>query len=160
MIERIKAFFETFAADGDKGDVPRDPAEEKRLASAALMVEAALMDEDFGDAERATILSLVRKRFGLSEEDGQALLAEAEKAVHDSNQWFAFTRTINDRFSHDERIELIEMMWEVAFADGVLHDFEENLIRRIGGLIYVSDRDRGEAKRRVAERVAAGPAEG
>ena len=48
------------------------------------------------------------------------------------------------------------MMWEVAFADGIIHDFEENLIRRVAGLIYVSDRDRGEAKKRVRARFESG----
>ncbi len=56
-------------------------------------------------------------------------------------------------FSDAERIELIEMLWEVAYADGVVHDYEHNLLRRIAGLIYVTDRDRGLARNRVLARL-------
>ena len=153
MIDRIKAFLEgrdPGGAEESKGST----VDEKQLAAAALMIEAALMDETFGDEERRTIASLVKSRYGLTKDECERLLAEAEAAIGESNQWFAFTRIVNDRYDHEERIALIEMMWEVAFADGIVHHYEDNLIRRIGGLIYVSDVERGEAKRRVAERAA------
>ena len=53
----------------------------------------------------------------------------------------------------EERIELIEMIWEVVYADGELHDYEANLLRRLGGLLYVSDRERGDARKRVLARL-------
>ncbi|MBL26972.1 MAG: hypothetical protein CMM50_05395 [Rhodospirillaceae bacterium] len=153
MIDRIKAFLEGRGLGGAEENT-RSTVDEKQLAAAALMIEAALMDENFGDEERRKIADLVKSRYGLTKDECERLLAEAEAAVGESNQWFAFTRVVNDRFAHEERVELIEMMWEVAFADGVVHDYEDNLIRRISGLIYVSDVERGEAKRRVAERTA------
>ena len=63
------------------------------------------------------------------------------------------TRVIKDNYSQQERVELIEMIWEVVYADGVRHDYEDSLLRRIAGLIYVSDRDRGNARKRVLERL-------
>jgi len=66
-----------------------------------------------------------------------------------------YTKTIKDRFSEAERVELIELLWEVVYADGELHAHESNLLRRIGGLIYVSDRDRGDARKRVMQRLNA-----
>ena len=63
---------------------------------------------------------------------------------------------IKDRFPHEERLELMEMLWEVAYADGVLHDFEASLMRRISGLIYVSDRDSGAARKRALARLGQG----
>jgi uncharacterized tellurite resistance protein B-like protein len=65
----------------------------------------------------------------------------------------SFTRTIKDGYSPEDRVEIIEMLWEVAYADGVLHDYEANLLRRVGGLIYVSDQDRGDARKRVLTRM-------
>ena len=74
------------------------------------------------------------------------------RAVGESVQILRFTRTVKDRFSYQERVDLIEMLWEVVYADGVSDAFENQLMRRIGGLIYVSDRDRGEARLRVLAR--------
>ena len=68
-------------------------------------------------------------------------------------EWHGFTRAIKDGFSHAERVQLIEMMWEVAYADGALHDYEASLLRRVTGLLYVSDRESGEARKRVLARL-------
>ncbi len=148
MIDRIAAFLRGRAAAPDTPP-SRD---EKQLAAAALLVEAALMDEGFDDRERRTIERLVVARFGLDEDECGRLIAAAEAAVAESNQLHRFTRAVKDHFAPDERVELIEMLWEVAYADGVLHDYEANLLRRVGGLIYVSDRDSGEARKRVLAR--------
>ena len=148
MIDRIAAFLRGRAAAPDTPP-SRD---EKQLAAAALLVEAALMDEGFDDSERRTIERLVVARFGLDEDECRRLIAAAEAAVAESNQLHRFTRAVKDQFAPEERVELIEMLWEVAYADGVLHDYEASLLRRVGGLIYVSDRDSGEARKRVLAR--------
>jgi uncharacterized tellurite resistance protein B-like protein len=127
--------------------------EERQLAAAALMVEAATMDDTFDAAERERITSLVRARFGLSPEEAQDLVAEAASAASASVEWHGFTRAIKDGFDHGERVQLIEMLWEVAYADGELHDYEASLLRRTAGLLYVSDRDSGEARKRVLTRL-------
>ena len=123
------------------------------LAATALLVETAVMDETFDEAERATITRLIGARFALDPAAAQALVVEAEQAVDASIQLFGFTKSINDHFSPEQRVELMEMLWEVAYADGIVHDFEENLLRRIAGLIYVTDRDRGLARNKVRERL-------
>jgi uncharacterized tellurite resistance protein B-like protein len=127
--------------------------EERQLAAAALMVEAATMDSALDAAERVRIGELIRERFGLGADEAADLIAEAERAVAASVQWHGFTSAIKDGFDHAERIELIEMLWEVAYADGRLHDYEASLLRRIAGLLYVSDRDSGEARKRVLTRL-------
>ena len=127
--------------------------EEKQLAAAALMVEAAKLDDDFDDDERAQIESLLQSQFSLTSAEAKDLLAVGEQASSDSVEWQGFTRAIKDGFEPEERISLIEMLWEVAYADGELHDYEASLIRRITGLIYVSDRDSGEARKRVRTRL-------
>ena len=89
----------------------------------------------------------------MSAAEADELLAEAEQAASASVQWQGFTRAVNDGFAPEERIQVIEMLWEVAYADGQLHDYEASLLRRITGLLYVSDRDSGEARKRVLARL-------
>jgi len=127
--------------------------EERQLAAAALMVEAATMDSSFDAAERGRIAELVRDRFALGADEAADLIVEAERAVRASVQWHGFTSAIKDGFDHAERVELVEMLWEVAYADGRLHDYEASLLRRIAGLLYVSDRESGEARKRVLARL-------
>ena len=111
------------------------------------------MDDRYEDQERAKIAALMKTHFGLSEEEVESLLAEAQKRVGESIQLFGFTRIVMERFSYDERVQLMEMLWEVAYADGELHDYEASLIRRIAGLIHVPDRDNGDARKRALGRL-------
>lgn len=150
MIGRIKAMF----GEQSPGAAPHGHTlEQKHLAAAALMVEAARLDGDFDAGERETVARLVQRHFEVSEAEARELI-EAAEAVHDgASQLLRFTRVVKDTFSAEERIELIEMLWEVAYADGELHHYEANLLRRVAGLIYVSDRDRGAARKRVLARL-------
>ena len=95
----------------------------------------------------------MESRFSLSRSDANQLLAAGEAAASESTELFHFTRIINDRLSFEERVELIEMRWEVAYADRVLDEYEDSLLRRVGGLIYVPDRERGMARQRVLKRL-------
>jgi uncharacterized tellurite resistance protein B-like protein len=146
MIDRIKALFA-----GGADELPR--TDELHVAAAALLVESALLDGHFDAAERANIERLLRERFGLGDEEVATLIAEAELAVEKTGQLYGFTRVIKDRYEPAERIAIVEMLWEVAFADGAVDHFESNLIRRVGGLLFVTDRDRGLAKQRVQARL-------
>lgn len=150
MANRIKDLFKAVKkSDHDNPGHFKD----RDLAAAALLVEAACMDGTFGNRERKTIEWLLTERFGLEAEEADSLLDAAMTAQEEATHLMRFTRTIKDNYSEAERIELIEMLWEVAFADGIIHNYEDNLIRRIAGLIYVSDHDRGAAKIRVRERL-------
>ena len=111
------------------------------------------MDSHFDEGERAKIESLIRKRFGLNAEEARSLIEVAEQRVAESNQLFGFTRVINQRFDFDERVELMEMLWQVVYVDGTLHHYEANLMRRLAGLINVPDRDSGEARKRARARL-------
>jgi len=145
MIEKLKALF---SGDADAGAA--ETGEERvRLAAAVLLVEAARLDDEYGDDERLAIARLLRERFGLSEDETEELLTAAEAAQDHAVEVFTFTRDIKDTFSHEERIEIIEMLWEVAYADGELHKYEDQLVRRVAGLLHVTDRERGEARKRA-----------
>jgi uncharacterized tellurite resistance protein B-like protein len=123
-----------------------------QLAVAALLVEAALMDDRFDAAERQTIAELLAIRFDLTADQAQCLLASAEKAVRQSTQLFRFTQSVAEKFDPAERARIVEMLWEVAYADGVLSPQEDALIRRIAGLVYVDDSARMAARQRVRRR--------
>ena len=145
MLGRLKAMF--------GGGEPVPPEESIRLAAAALLVEAATLDGALGDAEHAHVEALLRDHFGLSPIEAAELFVEASRAVADSVQLIAFTRVIKDNFDAPERVRMIEMLWEVAYADGELHDYEANLVRRVAGLIYVPDSDSGAARKRAMARL-------
>ena len=135
-------------------EAPRAHARhELHLAAGALLIEAALLDGHFDARERAAVARVLREKFALSPEEADDLVAAAEQKVEASTQLFEFTRVIARHFSPAERIELVEMLCEVMYADGALHDLEASLLRRVGELVYVSDRDRGAARQRVMMRL-------
>jgi uncharacterized tellurite resistance protein B-like protein len=125
-----------------------------QIAVAALLVQAASMDDHFDASERRSIASLLADRFNLGPDAVDRLIAAAEDASSRAVQLYPFIRLVVERLDPSEREGLIEMLWEVAYADGILHPDEDALVRRIAGLIHVSDRDRGEARKRVMARRA------
>lgn len=141
----LSSALDTDARAADQDDVA--------VAAAAVMVEAATLDGTFDENERASILALLQRRFQLSDADARELLAEAEAEHQESNELYSFTRAIKDHFDHDQRVEMVEMLWEVVYADGIAHDFETNLMRRICGLLYVEDAESGAARKRVLDRL-------
>jgi uncharacterized tellurite resistance protein B-like protein len=145
MINRIKALLEG-PRTTDKGVAGHD---ETQLAAAALLVEAARMDANFDESEWSTIRRMVQERFDLDQVEADALIATADEEVEGSAEIYRFAKVIKDRFEMDERVHMIEMLWRVVYADGEVHDYEANLLRRVAGLIYVSDRDSGTARKRV-----------
>ena len=150
MIERVLEFLTgraplATAAGGD----------EFELAVAALLIEAARMDDHFDHTERATIERLLAAKFDLAPAAVRALVAEAEAAVRRSTQFYPFTQEICRRLEPEARVQIIEMLWEVAYADGALDPEEDTLLRRIAGLIYVDDRERTLARQRAREKWAA-----
>ena len=127
--------------------------QELPLAAAALLVEVAMVDRNFDPAERERILQFARTRFGLEADEAQALVDAAERNAAGSTQIFRFTQIIKNGFSYEERVRLVETLWEVVHADGHADAYEQQLMRRIAGLIYVTDRDSGQARRRAIERL-------
>jgi uncharacterized tellurite resistance protein B-like protein len=93
------------------------------------------------------------EKFALEEKDAELILSEAEKEQSKSSQLLNYSRLIKDSYSLEERNSIIEWLWEVVYADGVVHEYEANLLRRISGLLYVSDRDSGKARKRVVRRL-------
>ncbi len=123
------------------------------LAAAVLLMEAAALDGHLDDVEYERIVSLLSGHFQLSDADARALADQARHKADHAVELSGFARTLKNGMDMDGRIRLIEMLWDVAYADGHLHDFEANLVRRAAGLLYVPDVEAGAARKRVLARL-------
>jgi|APTNR8051073442_1049403.scaffolds.fasta_scaffold03240_6 uncharacterized tellurite resistance protein B-like protein len=152
MLHRLR---ELLTGDRSGADV-KSPDEKLRLAAAALLVEAAAQDGRVEDVELASIRAILGAHFGLSDADAEELVDAGRDAAREATQLYGFVRAVNDAMAPDERVQIIEMLWQVAYADGELHDYEASLVRRVAGLLYVQDQDSGAARKRVLERLQLG----
>ena len=130
------------------------PPEDCRLALTALMIHVAKADETFADTERAAITQILRQRYELSENESETLMSEAEQVEEKATDTVPLTRLIKDAVPYEERIEVVEHLWEIALADGQRSDDENALLRLVVNLIGVPDRDSGLARQRVSARLA------
>ena len=152
MIARIRALIGGAAAEPAAAD---EEAAEKdlRLAAAALMIETAAMDGDFDAEERTQVALALSDRFALTGDEVQTLMDDARAAAAEASGVYPFTRKVKDGLEAADRAEIVELMWEVALVDGRLDPLEDQLIRRVAGLIGVSDVDRGAARKRAQARL-------
>ena len=121
--------------------------DEKTLSIACLLVEAALIDESFGDDEKKVISKILQKNFNIKDEKRlEEIIDEAVKNFNEASDLVTYTKKIKDHWPLSERVEVIEMLWKVCLIDGVLEPYEDMLIRRVSGLIYVDDKNRKLAK--------------
>ena len=121
-----------------------------RLAAAALLIHAAAIDGNISDIERAKLHAVIKRQFGLDETTTDELVAEATEVEHDAIDLYHFTSLINRSLEEDGRRRIVEMMWEIVYADGRVTEFESNLLWRAADLLGISSRDRIELGRRVA----------
>ncbi len=98
----------------------------------------ARSDHNYSDAERQTVLASVQNKFGLSAAEAQEVLALAEAESREAHDIFQFTSKIDASFSPEQKVRLIEELWRAAYADSVLHEYEEHLIRRIADMLHLS----------------------
>ncbi|MDC6465560.1 TerB family tellurite resistance protein [Pelagibacteraceae bacterium] len=120
----------------------------KNILIISLLVHAARIDENYTEVERKIILKAVMDLNKVNEEDGEKILANAEKEEEESNQIVEFTKEVK-KYSIDFRLKIIEIIWKIVYSDGASDNYESNLIRRICGLLYVSDKDNGIIKMKV-----------
>lgn len=130
------------------------PVNDLPLAVAALLIELARMDDKVNARERRTIEQLIGRMFSLDPNSAQSLVERADQEMQRSAQYFPFTQQICRHASAEMRVQIIEMLWTVAYSDGALDPDEDALIRQIAGLIQVSDWDRGAAHKRALEKLA------
>ena len=141
---------------GSAAEAASAAPDDLHLAAAILLIEAAHLDGEFDATEQKTVRRVLAEKFALTADETTSLIEVAESRHQHAVEISTFTRAIKEGYPSERRVEVIEMLWEVVLADGELHAYEANLLRRIGGLIYVSDRENGEARQRVAERLQGG----
>ncbi len=152
MISTIKQFFDRYVKSAPES--PEGVSEHSlQIATAALLVEMMRADAHISEDERGTITNTIRTKFALTGEETQALLGLAEDHIWESTGYYEFTSLMNKGFSYEQKIKVIEHLWEVAFADALLDKHEEYMVRKIADLIYVSHKDFIDAKLRVKKKL-------
>ncbi len=134
MLEKISRFFDSHIAFNDA----EEHLEEKlRVASIALLLEMLLIDKQASTLEINSFMSILKEAFLLTETQTNALFEIAENRVEKATDYYEFTHLINQQFSHDRKLLLVESLWQVALIDGQLDIEEEYLIEKIARLLYI-----------------------
>lgn len=137
MLRKIQKFFdERLLPGGVSGD--SDTEHVLRLAIAALLLEMTHMDGEVWPEQRKAVETAVLDHFDLEEEEVKELLALAEAERAESTDYFQFTSLINDAYTQDEKIRIVELLWHIAYANESLHKYEEHMVRKIADLLHVS----------------------
>jgi len=149
--------FRNFVADFVEGDKhPSQFAEDDyRLAAAALLVHAAAVDGEMSQSERDKLHAIVKRRFALDEAATNELIDKATQAEQEAVDLYHFTSLLNRTLDEASRAKVIEMMWEIVYADGRRDELEDNLLWRAADLLGVSSRERIELRRRIAGKAGA-----
>jgi len=148
MLDNVKRFFNKVAT-GDSKNENRQSGHDVRVATCALFLEMGRIDESFTDAEMETILSILKEKYGLSREDADALLAAADKELKDSIDYWRFARLINENYSTEEKLEIIETLWRIVYVDGNLDKYEDYLMHKLATLLRLSHKQLIDAKLKV-----------
>lgn len=148
MFDSFRTFI-TEIVDGEKhpsqfGD------DDYRLAAVALLVHAATIDGEMSPPERDKLHSVVKRRFALDDAATAELIDKATLAEHDAVDLYHFTSLLNRTLDEEGRARVVEMMWEIIYADGERDELEDNLVWRAADLLGVSQRERIALRQRIA----------
>jgi uncharacterized tellurite resistance protein B-like protein len=141
MFDKLLSFFQQ--------EEVKTESHKPELAAAALLVEIMNADHSLSDEESEDIKSILFDTLFITAEVADELLATAKKQVNEATDLFQFTEVINTNYSAEEKINLVESLWKVAYSDKQLDKYEEHMIRRIADLLYVSHSDFMQTKHRV-----------
>ena len=126
----------------------KENSNNKNILIAALLIHAAKIDENYTDVEWNIIKKALIDLNSITSDKADELIKNAEKKEEISNQIVEFTREIK-KYSMEFRLKIIEIIWKIVYSDGTNDNYESNLIRRICGLLYISDKDNGIIKIKV-----------
>jgi len=152
MVNTVRNFFKKYVVSSPED---RDNVSEHSLqiATAALLVEMMRADSEIKDDERKAVTKKLQSSFGLSEEEINAMIIFAEEEIRKATGYYEFTSLINKGLSQEQKVKIIEHLWEIAFSDSSADKHEEHMVRKIAGLIHVSHKDFIDAKLRVRKRI-------
>ena len=138
MLKKIKSLFtKTSEEVSEKEQV----SQKIDKTCAALIIEVALADKVFDKSEVDLLKEMLLKSYSLEAKDVQDLIENAEKAVQESTSLYEYTRKVNDNFDYESKLNLVDQLWRIAFADGHLDKYEEHVVRKIADLIHISHND-------------------
>jgi uncharacterized tellurite resistance protein B-like protein len=150
MLEPLKQFLADLA--GGTKQQAHFAEDDYRLAAAALLIHVTTVDGDMSAVERDKLHAVLKHRFALDDAATAELIDAAIAADRDAVDLYHFTSLINRALDADGRLRMVEMMWEMIYADGRVTEFEENVVWRASDLLGVSSRSRIEIRHRVAAR--------
>jgi uncharacterized tellurite resistance protein B-like protein len=137
MTDVFKRFFSKASAKVN-GASRQNTEHDIRVATCALFVEIARIDEKFTEAEANRIVSILKERYALSPEHADALIAEAERELEKSVDLWQFARLINENYSNEEKIKIIETLWRIVYVDGKMDQYEHYLMNKLQNLLRLS----------------------
>lgn len=147
---KLKDFVDDLS--GQPSDAAELALDELHLAATALLVHATVVDGEVDESERTRLKALLENHYELSSSEAGRLIAAAEKKEREAVDLYGFTRVLSRRLDGDGRQKVVEMLWEIVMADGVVHEFEANLVWRAAELLGVTARDRIRIKKIVEGR--------
>jgi len=148
MIDIIKRFFSNGSQPGHAEDGSGSD-HDLRVATCALFLEIGRIDETFTQAEMDTLLSILKEKYGLSQEHADALIEEADRALENSVDYWQFANLINKNYSVAERIGIVETLWRIVFVDGKMDRYEHYLMNKLGKLLRLTHEQVIDAKMKV-----------
>ncbi len=148
MIDIVKRFFGHLSAE-TSSPANNIPQHDARIAVCALLLEMAKIDETFTTAEMSQIISILKEKYGLLTEDTDALISAAEQELDGSIDYWQFARLINDNYSTEEKIDIIEMLWRIVFVDGNMDKYENHLMHKLADLLRLTHQQLIDAKIKV-----------
>ena len=151
MLTKIKDFFNNNASL-KAGDDSKGRETKIQVAACALLVEMASIDNEFSETEEQGIVAILEKEFGLAEVMAKEVMELAGLELKESVDVWQFTSLINKNYSPDEKIELIELVWKVVYADGHLDKHEDYLVKKLSRMLNLSHKEMIDAKLKVLGR--------
>lgn len=148
MLQALRDFVESWSDDGQEHRFTDDDV---RLAAAALLVHCMAVDGAVGRPEEAKLRSALQQDYGLRGEDLQALIEEAKSADREAVDLYRFTSVLKRHLDRGGRIEIVKRLWDMVYADGEVHEFEDNLVWRVAELLGVERQERLKIKADVAD---------
>ena len=130
---------------------PQDQEHQLQLATAVLLVEVLRAEPTLDAAERATVVTALRNKFSLNDNEIAALIELAQDTAHTAYDYQRFTSQLNERFTQEQKIRVVEAMWQVAYADAYLDANENHVISKVAGLLHVTHGEYIAAKLRAKE---------
>ena len=148
MLNSLKKIFAKSTEDGSPQS-QTGSEHDIRVATCALLVEIARIDETFTEQELQTVLSILKDKYDLSAEHADALIAEAEAELKQSLDLWQFARLINENYANEEKEEIVETLWRIVYVDGKMDQYEHYLMNKLKNLLRLSHKQLIDAKLKV-----------